>query len=85
MKKTVIAVVMMMLILLVACVQEQTTAPETGLPKVVALSELGGHYTAEDYTDYGLWLVTIEAQALTGRVADSEAYYLETGTGVYTV
>jgi len=85
MKKTVIAVVMMMLILLVACVQEQTTVPETGLPKVVALSELGGHYTAEDYTDYGLWLLTIEAQALTGSVAEADAYYLETEGGVYAV
>jgi len=85
MKKTAVVVFMMMLILLTACVQEQKVTPEVSLPKTVGLSELDGHYTAEDYTEMGLWLVTIEAEVLRGKVAVSETYYLETGENVYAV
>ncbi len=85
MKKTVIVVFVVFSLLFTACVQEQKVTAETSLPKVLELSGLSGQYEVEDYTDYGLWLLTIEANALTNKVADADTYYLETEGNVYAI
>ncbi len=49
------------------------------------LSELSGHYTSEDFTDYGLWFLTIETEAFLGKMTNSEQYDLETTDGIFEI
>jgi predicted outer membrane repeat protein len=83
MKKSAVIMIVMILILLTACFQEKLTNPETELPNEISFSELKGYYTTDDYTDFGLWLLTINVEVLSEKIAGAADYSLETGSGRY--
>ncbi|HOO34183.1 MAG TPA: hypothetical protein PLB99_13705 [Thermotogota bacterium] len=85
MKRAVGIVFVMMLILLTACIQEQVAKPEIESPRELSLSELNGHYEIEDYTDFGLWVLTVEAEVLKGKLSESDEYHLTVEDVVYEV
>ena len=81
-RKWITLLMIILVCFLASCMKRET---EDTLPAELSLGVISGSYEKEDLTDLGLWLLTINGEALSNRIREADAYYLKTDGGIYRV
>jgi len=72
-------VLLSVLLLMVSCVNKEQPVSEITQVVEIALSQIEGHYSVEDYTDLGVWILSVESQALAIGLPEADVYTVTAG------
>ena len=86
MKKVFPVIIVLLVLMMVSCVnQPEKVQTEPSQPVELVLSQIEGQYTVEDYTDLGVWILSVESQVLEAVFPVSDVYTFTTGQRAYSL